>query len=307
MLANLIAVPICNIVVMPLALAVLVLMPFGLEAVALIPMGLGIDAMTWCAAIVAKLPGAVGHIPAIPRSAFALMVFGGLWIALWQTRMRIAGAVLVLAGIAMAPFMPRADVLIARNGELVALRGVDGRLSVLPARQSKYEVERWLEHDGDGRAAADAQKGAAFRCDAIGCVAQVKGARVAVAKHSAAIVDDCAAARIVVLNQPRPDFCETSALVVDFFDVWREGTHAIYIDADPQNADAPPNVRVDTVAAHRGERPWSLAIRRPVSTKPVLPKPNVVDRPAANDAKPAGTPLVESDGEDYDALQDTEP
>ena len=308
-LANLVAIPICNVVVMPLALAALVLMPLGLEALALVPMSFGIDAMSWCAAFVAKLPGAVGHIPAIPLAAFVFMVPGGLWIALWQTRMRMAGAVLVLAGIALAPFMPRADVLVARNGELVALRGADGRLSALPARQSKYEVERWLEYDGDARAASDVQKGAAFRCDGVGCIADVKGVRVAVAKHPAAIADDCDAARIVVLSEPRPEYCAARGVVVDFFDVWREGTHAIYIDADPDDANGPPAVRIDTVASHRGERPWSPVFRRPNEPRRALPKPNVVDGSAALPAPNAApaAPRFDAEENDYDALQDAEP
>lgn len=309
-LANLVAIPICNIVVMPAALAALVLMPLGLEAVALVPMGLGIDAMTWCAGFVAKLPGAVGHVPAIPLHAFALMVFGGLWVALWQSRVRMAGAIFVLVGVALAPFLERPDVLIARNGELVALRGADGKLSALPARQSKYEVERWLEHDGDSRAAKDVQNGAAFTCDGVGCIADVKGARVAIARHPAAIADDCQAARIVVLSEPRPKFCQSQGLVVDLFDVWREGTHAIYIEGDAGNAAAPPTLRVDTVAAHRGDRPWSPRIAPRVQK---LPKPAVIDAPGGHvddaSSAPALPPRadIEDDEDAFDALPESAP
>ena len=315
-LANLVAIPICNLVVMPAALAALVLMPFGLEALALWPMGLGIDAMTWCANAVAKLPGAVGHIPAIPHLAFLLLVAGGLWLALWQSRLRLLGGALVLAGIALAPFLARPDILIARNGELVALRGPDGLLSALPARQSKYELERWLEFDGDARKAAEVQRGAAFSCDGIGCVATVKGARIAVSRHPAAIADDCSAARVVVLNEPRPKSCELrdqasrtseeggagndgnrhaahntgAQTVIDFFDVWREGTHALYVEADPQNASS-PRIRVDTVAAHRGDRPWAPRIERrdPArGSRPSLHRPRVADLPrtGAGDDEP---------------------
>ena len=66
MLANLLAIPICNLVVMPAALAALVAMPFGLEAGPLWLMGLGIDAMIWCAHAVSGLPGAVGRVPSLP-------------------------------------------------------------------------------------------------------------------------------------------------------------------------------------------------------------------------------------------------
>lgn len=299
-LANLVAIPICNLVVMPAALAALVLMPLGLEAIALVPMGLGIDAMSWCAALVAKLPGAVGHIPAISQQAFVLMVLGLLWLALLQSRMRLLGVAIVGAGVALAPFMQRPDVLVARNGELVALRGGDGLLSALPARQSKYEVERWLEHDGDSRKAAEVQKGSAFTCDGVGCIARVKGATVAVTRHPAAIADDCAAARVLVLNEPRPKFCESAGTVVDFFDVWREGTHALYIesgdgaagDLSTNGAGAMlPRIRIDTVAAHRGDRPWAPLIAKRDDNAPrqrVLPRPRIADEsPGAGDAADA--------------------
>ena len=307
-LANLVAIPICNLVVMPAALAALVLMPFGLEGLALWPMGKGIDAMTWCANFVAKLPGAVGHIPAIPHLAFMLLVAGGLWLALWQSRLRLLGGGLVLAGVALAPLLARPDILIARNGDLVALRGADGLLSALPARQSKYELERWLEHDGDARKAAEVQRGSAFSCDGIGCIATVKGARIAVSRHPAAIADDCAAARVIVLNEPAPSSCGAGRsgrsagtldaapaaggaagaavggvadahTVIDFFDVWREGTHALYVEPDMANGGA-PRIRVDTVAAHRGDRPWAplIAKRQALrgSTKS-LPRPRLAD------------------------------
>ena len=91
-LANLIAIPICNFIVMPAALASLLAMPLGLEAAPLRVMGWGIDGMLWTAERVASLPGAVLHIPAMPTPAFLAIIGGGLWLALWQTRWRVLGA-----------------------------------------------------------------------------------------------------------------------------------------------------------------------------------------------------------------------
>ena len=115
-LANMIAIPICNIIVMPAALVAFVLMPFGLEVLGLKPMGWGIEGMTWCANAVGSLPGAVGHIREIPTIAFALMLAGGVWLALWQTRVRLLGAALVLVGLIVAPWMPRPDILVGQKG-----------------------------------------------------------------------------------------------------------------------------------------------------------------------------------------------
>lgn len=293
-LANLIAIPICNFVVMPAALATLIAMPFGLEAPALAVMGLGIEAMSVAARQVAALPGAVAHVPAIPGLSFALLVAGGLWLALWQAHWRIAGAVPVVAGTLLAPYLPRPDVLVARGGELVAVRAQDGALSALPARQSKFELKRWLEHDGDARSAEAAAKAEAFVCDGAGCVARVKGLLVAVARHPAAIGDDCVAANIVVLNVPRPKRgCEGAAHVIDFFDIWRDGTHALYVMPGSASGGVPAMLRVETVAAYRGDRPWSPQIR------PRLPGPRI----AARTPQPGSGAEPGADGRNADVAE----
>ena len=71
--------------------------------------------------------------------------------------------------------------------------------------------------------------------------------------------------------------------VIDYFDVWREGTHAIYIApgdgaASGKGADAGKGagtrrVRIDTVAAHRGDRPWAPVLRKPAGDRPAGQSP----------------------------------
>ncbi len=248
-LANLAAIPICNLLVMPAALASLLAMPLGLEAAPLWVMGLGIDAMVWCAQAVAALPGAVGRVPAMPTYAFALIVTGGLWCALWQTRWRVLGVVPIALGVMLAPTGGRPDVLIGRGAELVAVRGADAKLSALAGRGSTFELARWLEHDGDGRPPSEVGKAAAFRCDSQGCTALVKGVRLAVTAAPAALRDDCTAAAIVVLRFARPGGCSPSGALIDPTDVAARGAHALTI--------ADGRVRVETVADARGQRPWA--------------------------------------------------
>jgi len=249
-LANLIAIPLCNLIVMPAALATLMAMPFGLETLPLWIMGLGIEGMTWVAARVGSLPGAVGRIPAMPTFAFLLMVAGGLWLVLWQTRWRLLGAALVAAGVALAPTLQRPDVLIARDGALVAVRSDNQRLSAVGSRRPSFELIRWLEHDGDTREPKEATKASGFKCDAVGCLAVVKGVTVAVARHPAALRDDCQRAKILIASFANPRGCNGPAVLIDFFAVRRRGTHAVYIDEDG-------HIRVETVAQTRGDRPWS--------------------------------------------------
>jgi competence protein ComEC len=248
-LANLLAIPSCNLIVMPAALAALVAMPLGLEAAPLWLMGLGIEAMVWCANAVARLPGAVGRVPAIPTTAFALMVAGGLWWAGWSTRWRVVGVVPNALGLMLAPTGHRPDMLIGRGADLVAVRGADGKLSALAGRGSAFELARWLEHDGDGRPAAEAGKAQAFFCDKLGCTAQVKGMRIAVSGSAAALRDDCTMASILVLQFSKPKGCRPPGTVIDRDDVNVRGAHALTIDDG--------RVVVETVAETRGDRPWA--------------------------------------------------
>lgn len=249
-LANLIAIPICNLVVMPAALATLLAMPLGLEVWPLMVMGSGIDAMTWIANAVARLPGAVGRIPAVPTAAFAAMTLGGLWLCLFRTRLRHFGLILFAAGLGIAPLRDRPDVLIGRDGALVAVRMASGQFSSLPAKGAAFELTRWLEHEADGRSPRDVAAAEAFRCDAAGCTTTVKGLALAVARHPAALTDDCTRARILVLTFPKPEGCSPHrSTIIDFFTSRAQGTIALYIKDDA--------IEARSVAQLRGDRPWS--------------------------------------------------
>lgn len=291
-LANLMSIPICNFIVMPAALLVLLLMPLGLEWIALSIMSFGIDAMVWCAKWTAALPGAVAHIRAIPLSAFLLMVLGGLWVALWPARSRSLGFAAIAGGLALSPMLARPDVLIGRDGALVAVRaGEEGRYTALASRSANFELKRWLEHDGDPRATREATFSAktpgGVRCDSLACNVAVKARTVAVVRHPAALRDDCTRADILVLDIPRPKGCDRPGTVIDFHGLRRHGTHAVYLGED--------DVRVETVAQYRGDRPWSAPR--------ALPAPRIVERaasPAArtNDTAPDAELRPEAEGDD---------
>jgi competence protein ComEC len=263
-LANLIAIPVCNVIVLPAALATLMLMPLGLEAGPLWVMGQGIGIMLWCAEAVAGIPGAVARIPAIPTASFGLMVGGGLWLCLWRTRWRLLGLAVLASGIGLAPTLSHPDILVGRDGDLVAVRSSASALSAIARSGTAFELQRWLEHDGDARSPHSAAKGEAFRCDPAGCTAKIKGIVVAVARHPAALADDCALADVLVLRFPRPKGCRSEGTVIDFFELRRKGTHAIYLQEG--------SMRIMTVADARGERPWTQSsLRPPRRTQPALP------------------------------------
>jgi competence protein ComEC len=148
-------------------------MPFGVEAWPLKAMGLGIELMVGTGAWVASFPGAVSVLPQISGASLVLIVLGGLWLCLWQTRTRTLGLVIAAAGLALAPQVERPDVLIERDGGTAALRSSTG---FPPATAAGYSADNWLLADGDERDAATAAADpSAFRCDLLGCIGTVKG------------------------------------------------------------------------------------------------------------------------------------
>lgn len=148
--ANLAAMPLVSLLVMPAGLAACVLMPFGLEALPLMLMGFGIETVLGIAHDVASWPGAIRMMPQMPLPALGLVTCGGLWLALWRTNWRLWGVPAIALGGALALHSAPPDVYINRGGTLVALRTPDGGLTFLPRPRPRagYEAATWMRHAG---------------------------------------------------------------------------------------------------------------------------------------------------------------
>ena len=254
LLANLGAVPITGFWIMPWGLVALVLMPFGLEEIALAPMGWGIDAVVWIAREVAAQPGAVTLVPAMPAAALLAISVGGLWLCLWRSRWRFLGILVIGGGMALAGMERRPDILVDGDAKVMAVRGEDGRLWISTRQRGRFVSDIWLRRDGqveaptwprDGKSAADA----GIRCDTLGCIQRRADQSIAFVRDPRAFEEDCRRAELIVSAVPAWDLCEGPGTVVDRFDLWRSGSHAIWLDAD--------GTRVESVAEVRGERPWA--------------------------------------------------
>ncbi len=126
--ANLFAVPLTALWVMPWAIIAFMLMPFGLASLALVPMGWGIEAVIMVAKTVQTLPGAVAPFPAMPVWGFALICLGGLWLCLWRLPWRAMGLCPIVIGVAAISSVQTPDILVSETGKLAAVKSTDGRL-----------------------------------------------------------------------------------------------------------------------------------------------------------------------------------
>jgi competence protein ComEC len=91
--ANMLAVPLTALWIMPWAVIAAVLMPLGLDGLPLTLMGWGIDGLLWVAGGISGWPGAVRPVAALPVSGLVLVALGGLWLCLWRRRWRYASRV----------------------------------------------------------------------------------------------------------------------------------------------------------------------------------------------------------------------
>jgi len=252
LLGNLIALPIVGTIIMPSALFALMLMPFGLEGPALWLMGQGIDAMLYVAREVTALPGASALVPSAPFYALMLFAFGGLWLCLWQRRWRFLGLVPLALSFMLWGQKERADVLIDRDGLLAAVRMQDGRMA-LTKRTPGYVAERWLLHDGDPRSPKEAASSDVMFCEREACVYREAGRPViAFSRTLAALAEDCRHAEIIVSAVPLPRSLRVrcnARLVIDKFDLWRNGATSLTFDAG--------KINITTMREARGERPWA--------------------------------------------------
>lgn len=251
--ANLIAVPLTGIWVMPWAVLVFLLLPFGLESWALIPMGWGCEAIVAVAREVAGWGGGAGLWPAMPIWGLIAVTIGGAWLCLWRQRWRLAGIPLVLLGLASAAFVRAPDILVSADARLLAVRGADGMLQLSTDRAARIARETWLRRAGQAeppavwpRAGQSAD--GMLSCDAASCLYRTRGQVAALVRDVSALTEDCQHADVVVATVPVRRRCPSAGLVIDRFSLWRDGGHALWLDAD--------SVRVESVRASRGERPW---------------------------------------------------
>lgn len=256
--ANLIAVPIHDLWIMPWGIASYFLMPFRLEALALKPMGWGIHAMLATAKLFSAFPGASGHFEAMPDSALALTVVGGLWFLLWTRRWRWLGVAPFAAGVLLTLTARPPDLLISEDGKLVAIRLESGGIALSNRLHDKFTQSVWVRRAGEGEIEDNPPATLGDTPEAAQCGKGV--CRFAVAGHPGAIVSEaraldggCAGSEIVI-SQPAAHAACGAPLVIDRTDLARNGAMSVRFDrAGP---------RVETVRDTSGNRPWTAPALR---------------------------------------------
>jgi len=259
--ANLVAVPTTAFWIMPCALLAFALMPLGWEGPLLWLMGLGLDLVIAVAEAVAAWPGAVLAVPAMPVAGLAAAAAGGLWLCLWRRGWRLLGLPLLLAGLS-SPLAGRPpDLLIGGDAQLFGLHEPGRALWLSSRRREGFAADQWMRRlgltPGELRSWGPGEPAASgdLLCDSLGCLVRRGSHRVALLRDPRGLADDCRLASLLISWEPlRRADCPGPGLIIDRFDLWRRGAHAIWLSG--------PEPRVETVAGRQGDRPWSLERQR---------------------------------------------
>jgi len=252
--ANMIAVPLTALWIMPWGILGFLLMPFGLEFLALKPMGWGIDLVIATAKEVSSWPGASLNVAAMADWGFALIVIGGLWLCLWRHRWRLFGLPLIILGLLSPLVTTPPDILVSGDGRLMGVRGVGGvsggEWLLNSLRRERRTAGDWLDLTGATSALAWPKSGLSddgrLSCDALGCIYRAKNRAVALIKGEGALMEDCHFADILIAPVPVRVDCPAPSIVIDRFDLWRNGSYAIWLN----------DLRVENARDLRGNRPW---------------------------------------------------
>lgn len=258
LLANLFAVPLTAMLVMPLAIASLLAMPVGWEAPPLWLMGQGIEAVLRVADSVAALEGAVLRLPAMAPWGFVACVLGGLWLCLWRRPWRFAGVLPLLLGLASSAWTAPPDLVLSGDGRLLAVQARDGALLFNSRRVNRFSAEQWLGRAGLAVGERLPRAGDGGRpeiaCDDLACVLTRGGLEVVVVFEGEALEEDCRRADLLLAVIPVPAGCAEGAdrprEVIDRHDLRRHGGLALWLDSEGR-------YRLRRVADQRGDRPWS--------------------------------------------------
>ena len=264
LIANLVAVPVTALWIMPAAVSAFALMPFGLEGIALHVMGVGVEVVIGVAKMVSSIPGAVRVTPAFPVWGLVLVVMGGLWAAIWRGKIRLAGFPIIIVGMTSSLFLPSPDILVSASAKLAAVKTDEGGYMVSTLRQARFERNIWLRRAGlYGTQGKWPKNGITdgISCDAIGCIYQKNGSKISFAKTAQAFAEDCASGSDILFALNRgievasygregDISCSGVSHLITTNDLRKNGAYAFWLNDD--------GITVETVNQRRGNRPWVI-------------------------------------------------
>ncbi|MEM7067401.1 MAG: ComEC/Rec2 family competence protein [Pseudomonadota bacterium] len=258
LLANVLAMPIVGLIIMPFALLSIILMPYSLEFLPLIlvdfGIGLVIDISIWVEQLLPR--GVTGTLP-----GFTLALFGVSLaiLTLFRTRIRYISLLSIPLGLLFWQSPQTPDILVSENGKAIAFLDGQGEYRALYPRRNKFVSDIWSKAWGNGNIKPiDTTRD---QCNSERCIVVLPSSLVMhIVYNPDFLRSSCGRADILIAPRLRWVHCNgrIPTLILKRFDFEKRGSKAIII------GDRPNNGR-HQITVHDGlpdlDRPWSRTVR----------------------------------------------
>lgn len=212
--ANLLAIPLTGLVIMPGVVLGFLLLPFGLDAWGWGLAGWGIEGLMALADAVAALPGASIPVPAFSETVLLLIVVAGLWACLWRGALRWGGLAPLGLAFGLAAVAPSPFMLVGGQGGTLAIPRADGVVEIFGSTPGALPARVLGEALAAHRLVAMGGEGSIATCDPWGCRFPTARGPLALTRHPAALALDCREAWAIIASAPIRAPCPAP--------VWRE-------------------------------------------------------------------------------------
>lgn len=274
--ANLLAMPIVSILIMPFVLFSILLMPYGLE---FLPLGIVAHGIEWVVDISKWVEGFSpnGTVGLMGRGS--LLIFAGflIWLCFFKTRLRFLAFLPFLA----LPFFMKEqiapDVLISENGRAIAVKTETGKLGFLYPRASQFVHGIWAKAWSGGT--PDKLGLSKQQCNRKRCISVLANSKIMhVVYDPALLASSCQRADVLIAPRLWWVKCEKRKpeLILSRYEFERYGTHALYIrnvttnaarDNTKLKAQAPSNEIYIETSFPQSSRYWHRQVTHPDKAK----------------------------------------
>lgn len=245
LLANMFAMPLASFVIMPAGVLAFLAMPFGLEQFPLTGMAWGIGGMMWVSNQTTALPFSTLNLPHMHSTALLFIVAGGLWICLWEKRVRWLGFAPIAIGIILYSLQRTPDVVLDEKGKLFAIKDSEYGMVVPTRTYARYARQYWTKAfglDGMTRFSELPRNHPLYACTAENCRWEINGMTFYRGT-------ECEAVDVLILTEEKT--CKGKQYTVNPTDLITNGTYAFWEKDD--------SLQVKSVEPLRGIRGWTAA------------------------------------------------
>ncbi len=237
--ANLVAVPLTSLFIMPAAFLTCLLSPLGIGDTCLWAFETSIEMLLKIASLVSSWCGSNIWVARPPLYAFVLVIVGSLWLSIWQQSWRRWGLVPLLCGFLLAFKSDLPHLLVDGNGKLVGLFD-KGTLYVSSLRKGKFTAENWKKY----LAAKDVKS---MPCENGVCKMLFQNKPIVVSYEQDN--QPCVKSALLIYLEPKQKACSDAFHEVDWYSIWRAGGFILWLKENQP--------MIETVRNYQGKRPWT--------------------------------------------------